>query len=71
MEGNDVDPKSPYGMKSYKMAGDRATLEKLIPEETIAIEAGESTPYNRSVNSPTVRPVSRMMLLKVPFATSL
>ena len=27
--------------------------------------------YNRSLNSSTVRPVSRMMLLSVPFATSL
>ena len=28
-------------------AGDRATLEKLIPEETVAIEAGENTWSNR------------------------
>jgi len=28
-------------------AGDRATLEKLIPEETIAIEAGDNTWSNR------------------------
>ena len=28
-------------------AGDRATLEKLIPEETIAIEAGENNWSNR------------------------
>src|SRR5712664_43193 len=28
-------------------AGDRATLEKLIPEETVAIEAGNNTWSNR------------------------
>src|SRR5229473_1399529 len=66
MDWNQVDPQSPYGMKSYKMrefdmifkgeaawrayfAGDRATLEKLIPEETIAIEPDNNTLSNRQI----------------------
>ncbi len=128
MDWNQVDPKSPYGMKSYRMrefdmifkgdaafvcfvadvesmtangpyhralrisdfytkqngqrlldareavwrawfAGDRATLEKLIPEETVAIESGDNTWSNRQtiLNGSTEFAKSGGKLVKLEF----